>query len=103
MATFDLAHHTDAERGETLVVAGEIDLVTAHDLLAAGTAWVEAHAPQSARMDLGGVTFIDSTGISALLGIRRAAEAAGTSVELVASSAPVDRVLDLAGIADLFG
>jgi anti-sigma B factor antagonist len=99
MPSFDTIRDTDAEGRAVLRVVGEVDLATAHDLVVAAT----SHADVPVRLDLSGVTFIDSTGISALLEIRRSAERVGGRVELVERSAAVDKVMSLAGISQLFG
>lgn len=83
-----------------LAVRGEVDLASAHDLVLAATS---ADADGPLALDLSEVTFIDSTGVSALLAIWREAARVGRSVELIAISGPVARVLELAGVGDLFG
>lgn len=102
MPHFAATRDTDASGRDVLVVTGDVDLATAHELVAAAESWVASGVTGSVRLDLSGVTFLDSTGVSALLEIRRSAEAAGNEVVVVEQSSPVDRVLALAGIADLF-
>lgn len=99
---FAATRQTDASGQDVLVVTGDVDLATAHEFVAAAEAWTESGPQGPVRLDLSGVDFIDSTGISALLGIRRAAAAAGVGVEVVEQSPAVDRVLAVAGIANLF-
>jgi anti-sigma B factor antagonist len=100
MPLLEATHVVDAEGRAMLRVDGEIDLATARDLVAAATDGVDPAEPL--RLDLGGVTFIDSTGISALLEIRRAALEAGSRVELVTLSPAVEKVLALAGLTAHF-
>lgn len=86
----------DGER--TLVVEGEVDLSgraefrrqLAH-LLA------EVHSP--GLVDLGGVTFMDSSGISEIVAANRRAHDGGTELVIVGPSPPVRRVLDLTGVS----
>jgi anti-anti-sigma factor len=52
-------------------------------------------------VDLGDVKFCDSSGLGALLDIRRAADKLGATIVLRAPSAGVARVLDIAGIDEL--
>ena len=99
---FAAIRDTDAAGRDVLVVTGDVDLATAHELVAAADVLAGSAAGGPVRLDLGGVTFLDSTGVSALLEIRRAAAAAGNDVVVVDQSSAVDRVLALAGIADLF-
>jgi anti-sigma B factor antagonist len=85
-----------------LRVAGEIDLGTARDFAEALTRATEAAA--SVDVDLVEVGFMDSTGLRALLEARNRAQAAGGGVALsVREGSSVARLLDLAGVADLFG
>jgi anti-sigma B factor antagonist len=94
------------ERGDragerTLLVSGEIDLATAPQFrLELEALGLEAHSP--AVVDLAGVTFLDSSGISALLAARQ--ELAGTDVTLVLAgpSPQVRRVLEMTGVDGLF-
>jgi anti-anti-sigma factor len=83
----------NAHEGFVVVVAGDIDLGSApavHERLQglAGTgAGVVA--------DLAGVTFIDSSGIHALLSSARAIDAAGGTLVLASPSPAVRRLLEL--------
>ena len=84
----------------TLVVTGEVDLAVADDLVAAVS---DLGAEDNiVHIDLAGVTFMDSTGLAALIRVRNAAAAGGYEVILVAYSPAVVRVLELAGLTDLF-
>lgn len=83
-----------------LAIVGDLDLASAHELLAAAES--SAGAAEPLRLDLSGVTFLDSTGVGALLKIRRAATDAGREVRVTGRSEAVDRVLELAGISELF-
>lgn len=99
------AFHADLRLGpdgsEVLAVAGDIDLATAHKLVEAATPHLTA-SPTPFRVDLSGVTFLDSTGIGALLEIRTAALAVGRSVEVVSMAHSVERVLALSGLDEVF-
>jgi len=102
MPLFAATRETDLEGQDVLVVTGDVDLATAHELVTAAEAWTSSGLKGPVRLDLTKVTFLDSTGISALLEIRRAAVGAGTDVIVVGRSPIVHRVFSLAGIADLF-
>jgi anti-anti-sigma factor len=52
----------------TVRVRGELDMATAPRLTHELTALIEGEGAQSLTVDLGGVSFIDSTGLRALLG-----------------------------------
>lgn len=74
-----------------LRLAGELDLATAPDVLAA----VEAAAGDDGSrlvLDMSGVSFIDSTGVRTLLEANRVA---GNDLTLLAPSPAVTRVLEL--------
>jgi anti-sigma B factor antagonist len=84
-----------------LVVGGEIDIATSdafYDQL--GRLVAAAHSP--AFVDLSGVTFLDSSGLNALVRASRTAETAGVNLVLLAPSRPVRRVLVLSGLAHAF-
>jgi anti-anti-sigma factor len=92
---------SDRVSWRTLAIDGEIDMGVAAQLSGELTALLlEAHSP--AFVDLSGVTFMDSTGIHALLVARRAGAAAGTPVVLVAPSRSCRSVLRASGVWDLF-
>ena len=54
-------------------------------------------------LDLGGVTFIGSTGLSLLLRLKAVLEADGRPLQIVAASRPVRRVADVAGLTGTLG
>jgi anti-anti-sigma factor len=84
-----------------LVLAGEIDLSSVDVLLRAQG---EALAGAATRrlhgvvVDLDQVTFLDSTGIGALVGGYRQAATAGLTYQLENPRGAVTRVLDVAGV-----
>jgi len=87
------------ETGTLLVVAGEIDLSTA-DLL--GTAIGKAStgsAERRVRLDLRGVSFMDSTGVKVLVTSRSELAARLT---ISAASPTVVRLLEVAGLGEYF-
>jgi anti-sigma B factor antagonist len=98
----DLTRRPDGDGRDILRVAGDVDLATAPRLVRAAEEWLDSGSPGPVRLDLSEVTFLDSTGIGALLSIRNAATAAGTRVEVLERSSAVERVLSLAGVAELF-
>src|SRR5215212_84264 len=82
-----------------MTVRGELDVMTTSFL----EDEVNRRRPLSRplALDLGGVTFIDSSGVRGLLAARRAAmEDVGTPVRVVAVSPIVRRVLEVTGVAD---
>jgi anti-sigma B factor antagonist len=92
----------DAEdHGETVVlnVVGEVDLVTA-PVLEESITTVLARHPKMLVVDLTGVGFLASVGMSVLIGCN---EQAGDSTRfrLVASGASTFRPMELTGVADV--
>ena len=78
--------------GRTLIVDGEVDLASADRLVDAVSRMLDGSPP---RLDVRKVSFLDSTGVHALI---RIARMQGGDVELVAPSREVRRVLDLVGL-----
>jgi|SRR5690554_2732709 len=92
------AFHTDVARSsdELLVrVSGELDITVRTALVDDVGAALQEEPPPRLVLDLGGVTFCDSSGLGVLLDIRRLADEAGVAVVLRAVSAQVARLLDL--------
>ena len=85
----------------TLVVSGEIDLATAamfrQELIAAAG---DAHSP--ALVDLSAVTFLDSSGLNALVAARRSLEGTDVSLVLLNPSPICRRVLEVTGTDQVF-
>ena len=76
-----------------LCVSGEIDMATAPQLAAA----LDACDVLEVRVDLSGVTFIDSSGIAALLRAHRSQLATGHRLFVKGAHGPVSRVLEITG------
>ena len=89
--------------GESVVVTvnGEVDLATAPELEACVLRALEG-APSSVVLDLGGLTFIDSSGLRTLVSASRAAATHGATLALRNVPSHAQRVLDLTGLADSF-
>ena len=85
---------------DCVVLGGEIDIAAVHELRAEFAALTDGSRPVT--IDLRDVSFIDSSGIEALVAARRDAERAGGSVVLLAPSPAVARVLEVAGLDDVF-
>lgn len=104
MAMNGFAVNLDARGPETMIViAGEVDVGTADDVRAAGLMAVQAPDVSAVAFDLSAVTFMDSTGIGALVDVLTAGRGAGVEVRIAGASDRVDRVLAIAGLAATFG
>jgi anti-sigma B factor antagonist len=89
---------TSVPGGMCVAVAGEVDMDTAPRMRAAIEAALVAGDPVT--VDLGSVTFMDSSGLAALIAARATAAAAGVSVSI--ERVP-RRVADLFTITGLEG
>jgi anti-sigma B factor antagonist len=81
----------------TAVVSGELDLTSADSLQDRVRETIEAGS-RAVRLDLGGLAFVDSTGLGSLVQCHRAAGELGVQFEL--TNVP-DRVLRLMEITKL--
>jgi anti-sigma B factor antagonist len=80
-----------------IVVAGELDLASADEVCAA----LEEY-PGPVVLDLGEVTFLDSSGLRPLLVARRQAAQTSRSLPIAQVSGAARRVIELSGTASLF-
>ena len=94
-------HCTPAAEAGVVVVAfaGDLDLDAEEQVVQEVARVLGDGAPAAAVLDLGDVDFIDSSGVRALLRLRRTH---GDRVRLGTTSHGVRRVLDIAGITELF-
>ena len=83
-----------------LGVSGEIDMASADEFRDRLLDCLQRS--ESVEVDLGGVTFIDSSGLAALVRLRTEAEILGKDVALVSVSASTARLLELTGLQTLF-
>jgi anti-anti-sigma factor len=85
--------------GVRVVFVGELDIGAsqeAEDVLRR----VEGDGPPTLTIDLRGLTFMDSTGLRMLVAADKRAMEAGRVLRIVRGPAPVQRILDLTGLAD---
>jgi anti-sigma B factor antagonist len=85
---------------DALVVRGEVDMVTAPSLVQAASPLM--HRQRAIVLDLDGVSFIDSSGLAALLMIQRTVAAAGSAMALANPSTQLLRLLSLSGLEGRF-
>lgn len=81
----------------TVAVIGELDLASA-PRVRTEVAAVVADGGTRLVLDLGGVAFIDSTGLGVVLGAVRRVRGAGGTIRLVVRESAVLRVFELTGL-----
>lgn len=81
-----------------LAVSGELDLYTAPRLEEAVVVETSTGATEVV-LELSGVTFVDSSGLSAIIKLHQRLEAEGASLALRTPSSFVVRLLDLTGVS----
>ena len=89
------------EHGQVVAhLAGELDLSVRAAVVTRLTGAVAGHEQPPTRVviDLGQVSFCDSSGLGALLDVRRAAGEAGVAVSLRSVPPALDRLLELTDV-----
>ncbi|MEU8843104.1 STAS domain-containing protein [Streptomyces roseus] len=100
MTHFSLtAEHTEGDLA-LAHVAGELDIATAPRLRAQALALIE-QGHRHLILDLAAVTFCDSSGFNALVGIFRCAKATDGTLVLAAVPDRLERLLNLTGLSAL--
>jgi anti-anti-sigma factor len=84
-----------------VAVAGEVDLATAPEFRERLLGVLHTQAPAVLDIDLTGVTFLDCTGIGALVVVHNAAVHAGCLVRVCHPQPIVRRVLEVTGLLDV--
>ena len=96
MSTDDTRLGQTLDSDGVLVLSGEIDSYTAPDLAS------RLNDTKVEVVDLSAVTFIDSSGLRTLIEADRSRQDAGGRIVLRAPSAPVQRLLEISGLAGHF-
>jgi len=91
----------DADTGPVLEITGDLDHHTAPELRKAVDG-VTVDVGQLLVLDLAGLDFCDSSGISALLAARNAAIESGGHIALAAVPANTARILGIVGLDQVF-
>ncbi|OJF10651.1 STAS domain-containing protein [Couchioplanes caeruleus] len=86
-----------------VTVLGEIDFSNADEVARTIRDAVTEWSPEEVRVDLSDATFIDSTGLGALIEGYRAANEAASRFIVTNPSANLRRVLSVTGLSELFG
>jgi anti-anti-sigma factor len=98
-AELTLRHEGRAD-GYTLSVGGELDMATTRELIET-VAQLVGQGVAPLTLDLGALTFMDSTGLRGILAIRDLCEAERCELALTLGPRHVQRVFELTGTGDL--
>ena len=96
----DVRGRTDRDR-VIVAVSGELDVASAGDLKET-LAELRDSGCNNVVLDLRGLTFIDSSGLSLLLNTQRAARRAGATFAIVDGSPALARLLEIVGLENHF-
>ena len=86
--------------GPIIIVVGEFDMSGTEVFWAHVSEAVEAR-PISITVEARGLTFIDSSGLAAIVRAREAATEAGVTFQVSEPSPPLRRIAELCGLEDL--
>jgi anti-anti-sigma factor len=98
-AELTLRHEGRAD-GYTLSVGGELDMATTRELIET-VAQLVGQGVAPLTLDLGALTFMDSTGLRGIFAIRDLCEAHRCELALTLGPRHVQRIFDLTGTGDL--
>jgi anti-anti-sigma factor len=84
-----------------VVLRGEFD-IAAEEQAENALARVLASRPGSLSVDLRELTFLDSTGLRVLLRLRERCDECTCDLSLIRGAPPIDRVLEISGVATHF-
>jgi anti-sigma B factor antagonist len=86
-----------------VVASGELDVATVPELKVALTDLIDRHPGGAIWVDMGQVSFIDSSGLGVLVGaLKRARQREGSVVVRNLSGAP-RKVFEITGLLEIFG
>jgi anti-sigma B factor antagonist len=97
---FEVSIDEHAETYSVIAVRGEVDLHTAPKVQSA----IERAASSNGAvvLDMGGVAFMDSTALSALMRAKELLQEQGISLRLASPSRAVERIFSVTGFQDYF-
>ena len=82
----------------TISLRGELDHHAARRAIGSIEQWIEQTMPTKTTLDLGGLTFMDSSGIAVVLRAKRRMEALQGNLAVVKIPRQAARVLETAGL-----
>ena len=84
-------------------ITGELDLDRADEIRDSLAGAARGITAKFRRVDVSGVTFLDSYALGALVSARNTAASAGVTLTLADPSPPVRKAIEVTGLADVFG
>ena len=101
-SALEIAIHPDGDAKAVVVIAGDLDISSAPALRERLSSILDSGV-RTVVVDMGRVTFIDSTGIGVLIGAHKQAGLQWGSVVITSVPPAIARALDVAGVFDRFG
>ena len=92
---------TGGDREICMALSGEADHHHARGLMTEIEREIDRELPKHVTLDLGGVTFMDSSGIGLVMGRYKICESMGASLEIHGLSRHAYKVMCLAGLQNL--
>jgi anti-sigma B factor antagonist len=97
-------HHVHADSaGLVVAVSGEMDLTVAGAFEDTVQRLIAGRRPGLVRIDLGGLEFLDSTGVSVLVRLWRMARRENCSLRVINPTGVVRQILDVTGAMAIVG
>jgi anti-anti-sigma factor len=94
-------HERDADRGRrTLALVGELDLASV-EVLRGAVERMRSNSTSAITLDLRGLTFIDSTGLAAIVHASKLCETNGYDFTLIRGADSTQRLFELTGLIDV--
>lgn len=97
-----LLSQKETDQALILGLSGEIIMDMVPDMKAEIERATAGSSHPALILDLGEVTFMDSSGIGFLIGLRRSCEERGKTMSLTNPSPPIKKLLDMLRLSDYF-
>jgi len=88
--------------GGVVALSGEIDFTSSPEVKKRFREWI-ARSEGPLRLDLGGLAYLDSSGLAVLIEARRLLKAADRGIEVLALTPQVEKIFRLTQVGTLFG
>lgn len=98
---FTIDQREDGEGALAFVLAGELDITSASELEETVRARLSEGRAGPIAIDLGTLTFIDSTGLRAIVAVAAACKDGGWDLSIIPGSRAVQRLFELTGLIDV--